>query len=108
MRLPAYGRDLIAIRQRGVNPSYVCISLNFELGRALPRLVVPVGVKVSDIDFRCVSGLDCLIAHEDETSRALDVAESALKAGARLATINDQTTGKTIVTDEVKAIRGMK
>lgn len=106
MKLPAYGRDLIAIRQRGVSPSFVCISLNFALGKALPRLVVPVGVKVSGTDFRCVSGLNCLIAHKGETGRALEVAEAALMAGALMATVHGD--GETITTDQVKAIRGMQ
>lgn len=106
MRLPAYGRDLIDIRQRGVAPSYVCIALDFALGMALPRLVVPVGVKVSDTDFRCVSGLDCLIAHKGETSRALDVAEAVLRCGATMATVHGD--GETITTEQVKAIRGMQ
>lgn len=104
--IPAYGRDLIAIRSKGIEPSYVCISLNFALGKALPRLVVPVGMKVSDTDFKCVTGLNCLIAHEGETARALDIAESVLKHGAKLATIHDQATNETTTTAEVVAIRG--
>lgn len=106
MRLPAYGRDLVNLQRTGRNVEWLLISLSFALGKALPRLVVPAGVKVSDTDFRCVSGLNCLIAHKGETGRALEVAEAALMAGALMATVHGD--GETITTDQVKAIRGIK
>lgn len=106
MKLPAYGRDLIALRQRGVNPAWLCVSLGFALGRAMPRVVVPDDTEVWELDLRCVAGLSCLIAHDGKPTRALDIAELALKSGATLATIHDKHTGKTTTTAEVMAIRG--
>lgn len=105
--IPAYGRDLLEIRRKGYAPAWVVIALNFKLGKAMPRVCVPVDVQVAELDLRCVAGLDCLIAHENEKRRALDIAELALRHGATKATIHDQCDDETFTTDEVKAIRGI-
>lgn len=108
MSLPAYGRDLIALQKTGRNLEWVAICLNFALGRALPRLVVTNDSDIGQLDLRCVAGLNCLVAHDGQIGRALDVAEVALRHGAKLATIHDSRTSETITTAEVMAIRGMK
>ena len=108
MKLPAYGRDLVNLQQSGRNVSWLCISLDFKLGKALPRVVVTDDTDIAELDLRCVAGLECLIAHKGKTTRALDVAELALRNGATLATIHDRYDGSTISTSEVIAIRGMQ
>ena len=108
MRLPAYGRDLIALQKTGRNVEWLVISLSFKLGRALPRVVVPSDTDIADLDFSFVEGLECTVAHEGEDKRALDVAELAIRCGAPVVVIHDQTTGKTsLTTAEIKAIRGI-
>lgn len=108
MKLPAYGRDLIALQKTGRNVGWLVISLDFKLGKALPRLVVTDDTDISDLDLRLVAGLECLVAHEGKTTRALDVAELALRCGAKLCCVHDQHDSSTIYTDEVIAIRGMQ
>lgn len=106
MSLPAYGRDLIAYQRQGMNVPWLIIALDFALGKALPRVVVTDDTDLGQLDLNLVAGLDCLIAHESKASRALDVAELALKHGATRAAIHDQHTGQTTTTAEVLAIRG--
>ena len=106
MSLPAYGRDLLNLQKTGRNVAWLCISLDFALGKALPRVVVSDDTDLGQLDLRLVAGLDCLIAHESKASRALDIAELAIRHGATRATIHDQHTNETITTAEVLAIRG--
>lgn len=108
MRLPAYGRDLIALQKTGRNVEWLVISLSFELGRALPRVVVLGDTDIAELDLRFVAGLECTVAHEGQERRAIDVAEVAIKCGAKRCHTHDQTTGTGLVTDEIKAIRGMQ
>lgn len=108
MRLPAYGRDLVNLQRSGRNVSWLIISLDFELGRALPRVVVPDDISIGELDLSFVAGLECTVAHEGKQSRALDVAELALRNGATLCTTHDQRTGTGLTTTDVKAIRGVK
>lgn len=108
MKLPAYGRDLVNLQRTGRNVEWLIISLSFELGRALPRVVVPSDTDIADLDLSCVAGLECTVAHIDEERRALDVAELAIRSGATVVVIHDQATGRTgLTTAEIKAIRGI-
>lgn len=107
MKLPAYGRDLVNLQRSGRNVEWLVISLSFDLGRALPRVVVPSDTDIADLDLRFVAGLECTVAHEGDESRALDVAELALRNGAKLCGTHDQTKGRGLTTGEIKAIRGM-
>lgn len=106
MRLPAYGRDLVALQRSGRNVEWLIISLSFDLGRALPRVVVTDDIRIAELDLRCVAGLECTVAHEGNERRALDVAELALRNGAKRCGTHDQSTGTGLTTDEVLAIRG--
>jgi hypothetical protein len=106
MKLPAYGRDLLNLQKTGRNVEWLIIALDFSLGRALPRLVVTDDTDVRELDLRCVAGLECTVAHEGKTTRALDVAELAIKNGASKCGTFDMTTGTGLTTAEVLAIRG--
>lgn len=108
MKLPAYGRDLVNLQRSGRNVGWLVISLSFDLGRPLPRVVVAPDTDIADLDLRFVAGLDCLVAHEGNERRALDVAELALRNGATLCGTHDQTTGTGLATHEIKAIRGIQ
>ena len=108
MRLPAYGCDLQNLQRSGRNVAWLCIALDFSLGGALPRLVITDDSELGEIDLSIVAGLECLIAHKGKSKRAMEVAEVAMRHGAKLATIHNQTTGETITTAEVLAIRGMQ
>ncbi|HEY6020592.1 MAG TPA: hypothetical protein VIY48_12090 [Candidatus Paceibacterota bacterium] len=107
MKLPAYGRDLVNLQRSGRNVEWLVISLSFDLGKALPRVVVTGDTDISELDLRCVDGLDCVVAHEGEEKRAIDVAERAIRSGASRCCTHDQTRHNTLTTDEIKAIRGI-
>lgn len=107
-RLPAYGRELVEAQRRGLNVPWLLIALDWNLGRAFPRVVIPADMPVHELDLRLVRGLGCMVAHRGETSRALDVAEAALLADATECPVFDVTARRlTLTTDEVRVARGM-
>jgi hypothetical protein len=109
MKLPAYGRDLIALQRTGRNISWLVISLGWDYGKAVPRLVVPHNLPVSELDLSMLGGIECTVAHSGKSSRALDVAELALRNGASRCGVFDMERGKPeLTTDEVMAIRGLQ
>lgn len=107
-RLPAYGRSLVAAQRSGRNVSWVVLSLDWDYGRIFPRLVIPVDMRVDELDLRLVRGLECLVAHRGEPTRALDIAELALANGAKICPVIDVPTGRTTYTAEIIAARGVK
>lgn len=108
MKLPAYGRDLVKLQRSGKNVEWLIIALGFDLGKALPRIVVTPDVDTNDLDLSMVNGIECMVAHKCQESRAIDIAELALRNGARLCGTHDQASHNTLTTDEIKAIRGIK
>lgn len=104
-RLPAYGRDLIAMQRAGRSVGWLCIALDWHLGRALPRVVVTDDTDLAELDLSIVAGLECTVAHEGQTGRALDIAELAILNGATRCGVHDQQTGKTTTTAEVMLAR---
>lgn len=107
-RLPAFGRELVAAQRAGRNVPWLCISLDWNLGRGFPRVVIPADIRARELDFSLVRGLGCMVAHRGETGRALDVAEAALAYGATECPIFDVALGcLTLTTAEVIAARGM-
>ena len=108
-KLPAYGRAILDAQRQGYSVPWLCIALDWNLGRAFPRVVIEADTQAHELDLRLVAGLGCMVAHRGETSRALDVAEAALMAGATECPVFDVALGRlTATTDEVKAIRGLK
>lgn len=108
MKLPAYGRDLVNLQKTGRNVEWLVIALDFSLGRALPRVVVTDDTNIAELDLRLVAGLECTVAHKGQTSRALDVAELALRNGAAKCGVFDRDASQMITTDEVRLIRGIQ
>jgi hypothetical protein len=106
-RLPAYGRDLVAMQRAGHNVGWLCIATEWHLGRALPRVVVTDDTDIANLDLSIVAGLECTVAHEGQTGRALDIAELAIRNGATLCGVHDQHTGKSMTTAEVLLARGV-
>lgn len=104
-RLPAYGRELAAAQSNGLNVPFLILSLVWNYGRALPRVVIPDDLHVDDLDLRIVAGLDCMVVHHDQHARAFDVAELALASGATRCPAFDMATGKTTYTEEVLLAR---
>lgn len=104
-RLPAYGRALIDAQRNGRNVPCLVLSLDWKLGRAFPRVVIPADVQIAELDLHLVARLECMVAHRDETTRALDVAELALSCGAKICPVIDVQTGQVTYTDEIIAAR---
>lgn len=107
-RLPAFGRDLLDIQRSGRNVPWLCLALDWNLGRVFPRVVIPVDLRAEELELNIVRSLGCMVAHRGETRRALDVAEAALRAGAASCSIFDTAAGRlTFTTAEVMAARGL-
>lgn len=70
-RLPAYARELVDARRRGLVPvtptGWLIVALGWPMHRRIavhhPRVVVPVDADPRDLDFRFSAGLDVLLAH---------------------------------------------
>lgn len=109
MILPAYGRDLIALQRTGRNISWLVISLGWDYGRAVPRLVVPDDLLVAELDLTMLRGIECTVAHSGKSSRALAVAVLAMQNGASCCGVFDMARGTLeLTTAEVMATRGMQ
>lgn len=104
-RLPAYGRELATAQAKGLNVPYLVLSLCWNYGRGLPRVVIPDDLPVGELDLRIVAGLDCLVVHHDQHVRAFDVAELTLTFGARCCPVYDMATATFTYTDEVMMVR---
>jgi hypothetical protein len=108
MTMPANGRDLIALQRSGRSPTWLTISLGWDYGKALPRLVIPADLRIGELDLTMISGIEVIVAHDGlYERRALDVAEIALANGAPRAVIFDMLEERaTYTTNEIVAIRG--
>ena len=61
-RLPPYGKQRMAERERGLAPRWLCLALNWELGKAWPRVVIPRDLPTAGLNLRFAAGVDCIIA----------------------------------------------
>lgn len=64
LRLPPYGKALAAMRRAGQVPAQdIVIALDWNLGAAFPRVVVPDDLPVEKIDLSFIAGLWVIIAY---------------------------------------------
>jgi hypothetical protein len=106
-RLPAYGGALLALRRTGRTVPYLAISISWNFGKGVPRVVIPDDMDLCDLDMHFVRGLDCMVVHHGESVRAFDVAELALASGATICPVFDMAVGKLeATTGEVILSRG--
>lgn len=105
--IPAYGRDLISLRRAGKTVRWLVLALDWDHGRALPRLVIPDSTPLGQLDLSMVEGIQCMVSHDGNPDRALSVAELALRNGASAACVLDHSAARLdYTTAEVRAIRG--
>lgn len=88
-RPPAYGRELLELRQRGLKPNpeqcYVCID-NWEWAVGRTRVVVAPDADPSQTDFSMLAGLDVIAAFNPRATPAKrrdDVLRALVRAQAR-------------------------
>jgi hypothetical protein len=82
-RLPAYGRYLLTLRERGRVPAgVVLVSTGLWLQEQVPPghlLVIPDDALVARIDFSVLAGLDACIVHDDHgVARACEIVNPIL------------------------------
>ena len=63
LRLPAYGRELLDIRQRGMRPESIIIVAidSWDYGKAFARVVLPQDLPADVVNFVFVAGLDVAV-----------------------------------------------
>jgi hypothetical protein len=95
-RLPAYARELVAKRRRGLAPVRdLCITTDWRLGKTWPwRVVVAADDDPATLDFSVVAGLSCLLLGHDQ-ERMDAVARAVIECGPRRL-IGARFGGKTI------------
>lgn len=106
-RLPAFGRELVEAQRAGRNVPWLLIALGWNIGRAMPRVVVTLDIPAAAWDLGLVRGLDCMVAHSGDQQRGIELAEQALRSGARLCPVYDLATGAYLSTAEIAAARGL-
>lgn len=107
-RLPAFGRELVEAQRAGRNVPWLLIALDWNIGRAMPRVVAVSGAQDGVYDLALVRGLACLVAHRGEPQRALEIAELALRSGARCCPIFDAGRGAFMATADILSVRGLR
>ena len=103
LRLPAYGRRLLALRRAGRVPEsrqVVIAVADWSLANARREdvVVVPFGEPVGSLDFRFVAGLPVLMVVNEHDLRIADaVAQRVVAAGCRgcIALVKPAFAGKT-------------
>jgi hypothetical protein len=83
-KLPAYARELIEKRRRGLAPvSALFIAATWDLRKAASwRIVVPETEDPAQLDFRVVAGLDCVLCGRDK-SRMDTIARAIIPFGPK-------------------------
>lgn len=72
-RLPPYGKQLMAIREAGKVPvRKVIVSFDWNLGRAYPRIIIPVDANPAELDFRFLAGLPVEIIYGSQDAHQVD------------------------------------
>jgi hypothetical protein len=106
LRLPAYAKQLLEAKRHGYTVPWLCVALSWDVAISCPRIVIDPDRPVCEFDLHVVNGLEVLIAHRGQPSRAIDVAEAALRAGATVCPVLDVDAGKlTATTSEIAAAR---
>jgi hypothetical protein len=86
LKLPAYGRELLDLRRRGLVPArgwcfaHVLIVVDvWALGTGRTRLVIDPADDPAALDFRTLAGLDCVVCYDSRRSERSRV-NAALRA----------------------------
>jgi len=81
LRLPPYGKQLVAMRKAGQVPSQnVVLALDWNLGAIFPRVVIPEDLQIQQIDLSFIAGLWVLMAYRRaQASRVNELAQHALQ-----------------------------
>lgn len=79
LRLPPYGRALLAMRLAGEVPREVFVASRWELGRAFQRIVIPDDLDPATLDLRALAGLDVTIVHPAEDAERVAAIVAALE-----------------------------
>ncbi|MDO9120896.1 MAG: hypothetical protein Q7U31_03850 [Anaerolineaceae bacterium] len=81
LRLPPYGKQLVAMRKAGQVPAQnVVLALDWSLGAIFPRVVIPDALQIQQIDLSFIAGLEVLIAYRRaQAHRVNELAQHALQ-----------------------------
>ena len=83
-KLPAYGKQLMTIRQAGKAPArMVIVAFDWDLGKAYPRIIIPDNLTPAEIEFRFLAGLPVQITYRAKDAHRVDaVAQEIAKVNS--------------------------
>ena len=85
-RFPAYGKQMLEARRRGLQPRQktVLVVFDWQLAKAFPRIVIDPTSDFSSLNFSYLVGLDVIIGfHQGEASLLEALALVIMKANPR-------------------------
>ena len=80
-RMPAYGKQFMAMRQAGKMPSRrVMVTFDWDLAQAYPRIVIADDTPVDQLNFNYLAGLPVQVVYRrKDAHRVNDVIDAVLK-----------------------------
>ena len=80
-RLPAYGKQFMAMRKSGRAPSLrVIVTFDWDLAKAYPRIVVPGDTPVGELNFSFLAGLPVQVVYRRKDAHRVSALIDAILA----------------------------
>ncbi|MBA3756571.1 MAG: hypothetical protein H0X02_10235 [Nitrosomonas sp.] len=88
-KFPAYGKQLDQLRRNGFIPAQrVVCTTDWKLGATYPRIVIPAGVDVHQLNFTYLAALSVqIVHHEGEADLVSNLIEAILKVKPKVLTL---------------------
>lgn len=88
-RYPPFGKQLDELRRNGLIPAQrVIVTTDWKLGAAFPRIVIPAGVNVQQLNFTYLAALSVqIVHHEGEAELVSNLIDEILKVEPRILTV---------------------
>ncbi len=88
-RFPAFGKQLDELRRNGLIPAQrVVCTTDWNLGAIFPRIVIPAGINVQQLNFNYLAALSVqIVHHENEAELVSNLIDEILKAKPKILTV---------------------
>ena len=88
-KFPPYGKQLDELRRNGLIPAHrVIVTTDWALGAIFPRIVIPVGVNVQQLNFNYLAALSVqIVHHQGEAELVSNLIDVILKVKPKILTV---------------------
>lgn len=88
-KFPPYGKQLDELRRKGLIPAErVIVTTDWKLGAIYPRIVIPTGEKVQQLNFNYLAALSVqIVHHQGETELVSNLIDEILKVKPKTLTV---------------------